>query len=204
MNAIWTAVSFLSGACMFSYWLGRLARTNLRNVGDGNPGARNLWASRGYRLGLAGVALDFLKGYLPVALYLANGGEPTSVWFVPVALAPIAGHAFTPFLGFRGGKAIAVTFGVWSAATSFAASTVYAVELAVLLLAGRALNKGQPVSSAADGAQVVGGLLLLVVFLAVFGYPAPVLGLWLGNLALLAYTHRRELRQAIAGAGRVP
>ncbi|MBO9609782.1 MAG: glycerol-3-phosphate acyltransferase [Paenibacillaceae bacterium] len=201
MNAIWTVVSFLSGACMFSYWLGRLARTNLRTVGDGNPGARNLWASRGYRFGLAGVALDFAKGYLPVWLYLAGGGETTSVWFVPVALAPIAGHAFSPFLGFRGGKAIAVTFGVWSAA-SLAASLVYAVVLAVLLIAGRALNKGQPVSSAADGAQVVGGLLLLIIFLAARGDPAPVLGLWFGNLALLAYTHRRELRRAFAGAGR--
>lgn len=33
------AVEFLCGALMFSYWLGKAARKDLRQVGDGNPGA---------------------------------------------------------------------------------------------------------------------------------------------------------------------
>src|SRR5262245_6334513 len=126
MIATWTAFAYLSGACMFSFWLGRIVRTNLQTVGDGNPGALNLWQAAGYRLGLAGVVLDFMKGYIPVLLYLQQGGgtlEQYGIFFV--AIAPVAGHAFTPFLRFRGGKAIAVTFGAWSAVTGFEASLAY-------------------------------------------------------------------------------
>ena len=56
------------------------------------------------------------KGALPVALaYYVFG---VSGWgLMPVMLAPILGHAYSPFLRFKGGKAIAVTFGVWTALT---------------------------------------------------------------------------------------
>nr|WP_322785336.1 glycerol-3-phosphate acyltransferase [Carboxydothermus ferrireducens] len=36
-----------------------------------------------------------------------------------MAVAPVLGHAFSPFLRFKGGKAMAVTFGVWSAIEKF-------------------------------------------------------------------------------------
>ncbi|GAB2696617.1 hypothetical protein GCM10027018_14700 [Paenibacillus thermoaerophilus] len=120
---------------------------------------------------------------------------------VPVAAAPVLGHAFSPFLKGRGGKAIAVTFGVWSAATEFSASLAYAVILAVLLAAARWINKGRPTSAEADGFQVVFGMLLLSVYLAASGYSCAILGLWLVNSLLLVYTHRRELRRFF---GRLP
>jgi acyl-phosphate glycerol 3-phosphate acyltransferase len=195
MIILWTAAAWLSGSLMFSYWLGRAARKNLKEVGDGNPGAVNLWQAAGYKFGIAGVALDFLKGYLPLFLLLKYGqARIDDVRIVPVAIAPIVGHAFTPFLGGRGGKAIAVTFGVWSALTDFAASLAYAVIQAVLLAASRALNQGKPGSAEADGFQVVLGLLPVGAFLLVRAYPLPLLWVWLGNFGLLAYTHRRELR----------
>src|SRR5690606_14820148 len=110
----WTALAWLSGSLMFSYWLGCLKRRNLREVGDGNPGGVNLLKAVGIGWGLAGIALDFLKGYVPLVLLLWNGAV-TGYELVPVAIAPVLGHAFSPFLKFQGGKAIAVTFGVWSA-----------------------------------------------------------------------------------------
>ncbi|MCD9020275.1 glycerol-3-phosphate acyltransferase [Cohnella silvisoli] len=188
----WTAVAWLSGSCMFSYWLGRLARTNLKAFGDGNPGALNLWLAAGYKFGIAGIVLDFLKGYVPVLLVM-DYGLVEGYGIVPVALAPIVGHAFSPFLRFKGGKAIAVTFGVWSALTRFEVSLIYAIILALLLLLGRALNNGKPVSTSADGFQVVCGMLFVSVYLYTRGFPSAILWFWLGNLLLLAYTHRREL-----------
>jgi glycerol-3-phosphate acyltransferase PlsY len=188
----WTAVAWLSGSCMFSYWLGHLARTNLKTVGDGNPGALNLWLAAGYKFGIAGVALDFLKGFVPVLLFMDNG-VVEGYGIVPVALAPILGHAFSPFLRFEGGKAIAVTFGVWSALTQFEVSLVFAIILALLLLLGRVINKGKPVSTSADGFQVVCGFLLVFVYLYLREFPSAILWFWLGNFLLLGYSHRREL-----------
>ena len=61
MTIVWTVCAFLSGSFMFSYWLGLIAKKNLKTVGDGNPGALNLWKAAGYKLGIVGIILDFYK-----------------------------------------------------------------------------------------------------------------------------------------------
>jgi glycerol-3-phosphate acyltransferase PlsY len=193
MIILWTAISFLSGSLMFSYWLGLIAHHNLKAIGDTNPGGLNLWKAAGYPYGLSGIILDVLKGYVPVAL-LVNTGTVTGYEVVLIAAAPVLGHAFSPFLKGRGGKAIAVTFGVWSALTGFAASLAYAVILALLLTTARWINKGKPTTSEADGFQVVFGMLLLFVYLFERNYSNAILSFWFGNFLLLVYTHRQELR----------
>jgi acyl-phosphate glycerol 3-phosphate acyltransferase len=198
MIVIWTALAGLSGSLMFSYWLGRIARHNLRNVGDGNPGALNLWKAAGFPLGLAGIALDFLKGYVPVLL-LTHGGYVHGAATIPVALAPLAGHAFSPFLKGKGGKAIAVTFGVWSALTAFEASLAYAVIQALLLALFRFALRGRAGSTETDAFQVVFGLLALGVYLYARAFSEPLLWVWLGNFLLLAYTHRQALLSLYRG-----
>ncbi|MBA2938394.1 glycerol-3-phosphate acyltransferase [Paenibacillus sp. CGMCC 1.16610] len=196
MTIVWTACAFLSGALMFSYWLGLLARHNLKHVGDGNPGALNLWRAAGYRTGLVGIILDFLKGYLVLVWILGFNLDNTRIQgyaLIPVALAPIVGHAFSPFLKGKGGKAIAVTFGVWSALTKFEASLALAIILAVSVAITKLATRGKSISSSADGLQVVIGMLLLGVYLYIGGYVGAILWVWLGNVVLIAYKHRKEL-----------
>ncbi|MBB6673548.1 glycerol-3-phosphate acyltransferase [Cohnella nanjingensis] len=198
MIILWTIASFVSGSLMFSYALGRIARRDLKEVGDGNPGGLNLWRAAGMPLGIAGIALDFLKGYVPVLLFLrANDDYASSYAMVPVALAPVLGHAFSPFLKGRGGKAIAVTFGVWSALTGFEASIAYAVVLAIAMALDRSLRRRTAASPQSDALQVVSGMLPMAGYLALRGYPGSVLLFWLANFLLMAYTHRRELRRVI-------
>lgn len=192
MIIVWTVCAFVSGALMFSYWLGRLARKNLKTVGDGNPGALNLWKAAGYRLGIVGVLLDFIKGYISIHLAVDAGGM-SGYALIPIALAPIFGHAFSPFLRGKGGKAIAVTFGVWSGLTQFEVSLALAVILAIMLGMMKVISKWKPISSEADGQQVVIGMLLLGVYLYVRDAAAMLLWVWLGNSLLLMLTHRREL-----------
>ena len=67
-------------------------------------------------LGVLAIFLDMLKAAAPVALAHYVFGV-TGWGLTPVVLAPILGHAFSPFLGFRGGKALACTFGAWTALT---------------------------------------------------------------------------------------
>jgi glycerol-3-phosphate acyltransferase PlsY len=189
MTLLLTILCFLSGSLMFSYWLGLLKNKNIRTVGDGNPGAANLWKAAGYKYGLAGIALDFLKGYLPVLIILkydwAKNGQ-----MIPIALAPIAGHAFSPFLKFRGGKSLAVSFGVWSALTAFRVAVAYAFVLAVFFVVTHLLKRGKPVSSDEDGFQTTLGMLLLSFYLYYRQYPAPILWIWFGNFALLFYKNK--------------
>ncbi|MBP1966529.1 glycerol-3-phosphate acyltransferase [Paenibacillus aceris] len=196
MTLVWMVCAFLSGSLMFSYWLGLMARHNLKDVGDGNPGALNLWKAAGYQIGIAGIVLDFLKGYLILGWILGFNLENARVQgyaLIPIALAPIFGHAFSPFLKGKGGKAIAVTFGVWSALTKFEASLALAVILAVCMAVAKALVRGRSTSPAADAIQVALGMLLLGVYLYLSGYREAILWVWLGNFALISIKHRKEL-----------
>ncbi len=113
-----TVIGFAAGSLPLSLWLGRLALgVDIRDFGpDRNPGAGNVWRAGGPALGIAAAVLDIAKAAVPIAVArLALG---ISGWaLVPVALAPIVGHDFSPLLRFRGGKGVAVTFGAWYAAT---------------------------------------------------------------------------------------
>ncbi|WP_068780926.1 glycerol-3-phosphate acyltransferase [Paenibacillus sp. GM2] len=190
MTILLTVTAFLSGSLMFSYWLGRAASKDIRREGDGNPGAFNLWHAAGYRLGLLGVVLDFAKGYLPLLLMLQTGliEGYESVYVAP---AFILGHVFSPFLKFKGGKAIAVTFGVWSALTRFEGALAYALVLALMKLCFRWLPSLRANPREADGFQVVAGFLIILIYIALIHFSMPLLYIWGINFAILLFTNRR-------------
>ncbi len=180
---LWTVVGFLSGSLPFSVWLGRLvARADVRRYGDGNPGAANAWRAGGWRAGVPALLLDYLKGATPVAL--ARFGAGIDGWgLIPVALAPVLGHAFSPFLHFRGGKAIAVTFGIWSGLTLWAGPTVMGLALTLAVVLNRT-----------DAWSAISGLVALLVYLLASGAPGPLLAVWAGNFGLVLWKHRHDLR----------
>jgi glycerol-3-phosphate acyltransferase PlsY len=108
----WSLVGFILGAIPFSLLMGRLlANKDIRTVGDGNPGGANAIKAGGLKTGIPAILMDIGKGYLPV--YLAQKFGLAGWSLLPVCLAPIAGHAFSPFLKFRGGKALGPTAGAW-------------------------------------------------------------------------------------------
>ncbi|MBN2379857.1 glycerol-3-phosphate acyltransferase [candidate division WOR-3 bacterium] len=113
----WTLVGYLSGSLMFSAWLVRLSKSkDILEIDDGNPGASNAFRAGGAWLGIPAILLDSLKGAIPVGLaYWLFGLK--AWWLVPVAISPVLGHAFSCFYRFRGGKAAAVSFGVWTGLT---------------------------------------------------------------------------------------
>jgi glycerol-3-phosphate acyltransferase PlsY len=198
---VWTLIGFLLGSLPISVWLGRLVlHADIRGYGDGNPGGTNVIRAGSRGLGLLVIILDMLKGALPVSL--AYYVFKTNGWpLAPVVLAPIAGHAFSPFLGFRGGKALATTFGVWAALTVPFGPFVIGGSVFVFY---KLLNL--------PGWAVMACLLTLLVFLAApLLHPAPgVAGItpalfaaWAGTVAILAWTHRADLRQRPALRARV-
>jgi glycerol-3-phosphate acyltransferase PlsY len=119
---IYTILAFLIGALPFSVWIGRAATgEDIRQYGDHNPGATNVLRA-GSRAGfLLAMAVDISKGALLVGL--AYQVWDIQDWrIIPITLAPVAGHAFSPFLGGKGGKALATAFGVWIGLTIWSLS----------------------------------------------------------------------------------
>ncbi len=110
---LWTGVGYLSGGILFSQWLPLLVYhiDVIAQSPDHNPGTANAMQLTNVAFGLFCLALELLKGALPV-YFAARTVDPRSFLFCPVLVAPVLGHAFSPYLRLHGGKAIAVSFGV--------------------------------------------------------------------------------------------
>jgi glycerol-3-phosphate acyltransferase PlsY len=178
---LWVLLAFICGSLPLSVWLGRLALgVDIRRFGDGNPGAANVWRAGGKWWGLLAILLDGFKGLIPVAL-ARYVGHVEGWSLVAVALAPVAGHAFSPFLRFRGGKALSTTFGIWCALTLWVVPAVLGLALAFWLLLLRS-----------EAWAVLAGLITLLVFLLAANAAPELLAVWAGCAALLLWKHRAD------------
>jgi glycerol-3-phosphate acyltransferase PlsY len=172
------------GSVPFSVIIARYALgVDLRVVGDGNPGATNVLRAGGLRWGALALALDFLKGAVPVGL-ARFAGDVQGATLVAVALAPVVGHAFSPWLRGRGGKAVAATFGVWAGLSFWYVPTM----LGLLLAVGYA-------TLTVDGWAVMLALAGVGLHLLWFN-PDPVwLAVLAGNLIIVGWKQRADLRR---------
>jgi glycerol-3-phosphate acyltransferase PlsY len=103
------AASFLIGATPWGYLAGKASGIDLRTIGSGGTGATNVLRTLGGRASAIVLVLDFLKGLVPV-LVSGSLGLPAAV-VAACGLAAVAGHCWSPFIGFRGGKGMATGAG---------------------------------------------------------------------------------------------
>lgn len=104
-------LSYLLGSIPFSQIIARLVKgVDLRAVGSLNVGGNNLIASAGTGWGLIGGGLDAAKGV--AAMWLAQTLGASYPLSLLAGLFAVAGHNWSPWLGFRGGKGIATGLGV--------------------------------------------------------------------------------------------
>ncbi len=184
---LWIVCAFLCGSLPFAVWVGRLAlQKDIRQYGDANPGAANVFRAGSKGWGWIAILLDILKGAVPVGL--ANYAAGITGWSLAlIALAPIAGHAFSPFLRFKGGKAIAVSLGIWCGLTLYQVPLVLGLMLGIYI----ALLTN-------NGWSTVLGFASLIVYLLIIAAPVWMLGVWLGNLIIVIYKHRGDLKLPVA------
>lgn len=108
---LWCLLAYVCGSIPFGLVLMKLAgKGDVRKTGSGNIGATNVLRSGGKALGIGTLALDVLKGFLPVFLAKRAGLPPEMLSWV--ALIGVIGHIFTPWLKFKGGKGVATALGV--------------------------------------------------------------------------------------------
>lgn len=105
---------------------------DIRKYGSGNIGAANVLRVAGPAVAAAVLLVDVLKGLVPVLLALRAGVAPWAV--VAAGLATIAGHNWSVFLSFQGGKGIATSFGVLAGLSLPAALVAAAVWIIVVAI----------------------------------------------------------------------
>ena len=109
---VWVLASYLLGAVPFGLVLARCAQgIDPRLAGSGNTGATNVARLCGFGWGVCTLACDLGKGLVSAGLALCI--NPDAVFVSLAALAAVTGHRWSCFMGFRGGKAVATSIGVF-------------------------------------------------------------------------------------------
>lgn len=130
-------LAFLLGSIPFGLLIAKAKGIDIRQHGSGNIGATNVFRVVGKKYGLSCLLLDALKGFIPVvvaislihfegmknpmsihalATYAQNFNMPTAQIFqVLTGLCAVLGHNYSPWVGFKGGKGIATSAGVFIA-----------------------------------------------------------------------------------------
>lgn len=107
--------AYLAGSIPSSYLVGRIAKNiDIREYGSGNVGGTNVLRHVGKWWASASVLFEvFIKGVSPIwAGFYVFGINDTSLHWVSLTLLAIAGHNWSIFLRFGGGRGIAVATGI--------------------------------------------------------------------------------------------
>jgi glycerol-3-phosphate acyltransferase PlsY len=125
------ALSYLLGATPTSYWVGKAFHgIDLREHGSGNLGATNALRVLGWKSALPVVLIDTVKGFVPVWLFAGLAGVDFG-WTLAYGAAAIFGHMFSLWVGFKGGKGMATSAGVFLAMAPTAVLINFAIWLAL-------------------------------------------------------------------------
>lgn len=111
---LYALIGYLSGSLLFARYSGIfLGKKRITDQSDdGNPGAFNAFVHGGFWCGTLTLIGDLLKGFLPVWCYHHVNMPSDTLAAALVLAAPVVGHLYPVFHRFRGGKGVAVTFGV--------------------------------------------------------------------------------------------
>ena len=122
--------SYICGSIPFAYILTKfIGGKDIRKIGSGNIGATNVLRTGNKYLAALTLALDSLKGYVPVTI--TQYFFPELVYLS--ALATFLGHLFPLWLKFKGGKGVATYLGVLIA-LSFHLSLLFVIIWIVVSL----------------------------------------------------------------------
>ncbi|MEO6306525.1 MAG: glycerol-3-phosphate 1-O-acyltransferase PlsY [Nitrospiraceae bacterium] len=106
-----TVLGYLLGAIPFGIVVSKaMGLPDPRTVGSKNVGFTNILRVSGKKAGILTLLGDLGKGW--VLGWAAMHWLTVESYIMVVALAPILGHLFSPFLGFKGGKGVATSVGV--------------------------------------------------------------------------------------------
>ncbi len=183
--------AFLLGSIPTGYLVARAKGVDIRQHGSGNIGATNVFRTLGKPLGVFVFMVDALKGFAVVWLAGRFGGASDWVGII-AAVAVIAGHNYTPWLGFKGGKGIATSAGVLLALMPWAVLCIAIVWFVVFKVS-------RYVSLASISAATALPVAVAALWSAGCGGNGPLLGFSVLISALAIWRHRTNIQRLRAG-----
>lgn len=192
-------ISYLIGSIPSALIAGKiLLGVDIRTAGSGNAGATNLYRVAGLRPYLVVLAADILKGYAATAWVAgaADQGPEGVRTMIACGLAAVAGHIFTVFARFRGGKGVATAAGMMLALAPGPLLTAAAVYLVILYFTSY-------VSLGSIGAAVSVPVTLAVSRFALgTSVRAEILAVAGAMALLILFTHRENIARLLKGEER--
>ena len=180
------AISYLLGSIPNGLILGKaIWGVDLRQHGSKNIGATNAWRTIGKAGGISIFALEFLKGAGSADHGLHLGGSELAG--VLCGILAIAGHSWSVFLSFKGGKGVATGLGVIAALMPMVTLIVFAVWFAIVYFTGY-VSLG----------SIVGAALVPILTLF-FGLHTEFLILGLIAAVFIIYRHKSNIERLLKG-----
>lgn len=184
-SVVMVIAAYLAGSIPFGIIVGKLRGFDPRAVGSGNIGMTNVARVGGSSAALATFIGDVLKGAIPVAI-ARQIGFPSEVVALS-GLAAFVGSICSVFLGFKGGKGVSASLGIW-----------VAVSPLVLLFAMASFAIVFAVSRIMSLASIVAAIVLPPAA-AALSLPRPYLLLAIVMTALVLVRHAENIRRLMAG-----
>ncbi|OHC03466.1 MAG: acyl-phosphate glycerol 3-phosphate acyltransferase [Planctomycetes bacterium RIFCSPLOWO2_12_FULL_40_19] len=192
-------MSYLIGGIPFGYLIAVAKGIDIRKQGSGNIGATNVGRVLGRKYGLIIFVLDMLKGFVTVFLVpVLVGSEimfPTTsdnLLVILCGFCAILGHAFPMYLRFKGGKAVATSFGVFIWLVPISIAIVFGVWLLTVIVS-RYVSLGSMIGTLA----LVG--VIVVVVDSPFGDNMYLTALSVAVAILIIVRHTSNIKRIIAG-----
>jgi glycerol-3-phosphate acyltransferase PlsY len=197
-------IGYLLGSIPFGVIIGKRKGIDVTQYGSGKMGATNVLRTAGTKAAAMVFGLDLLKGILAVVVagliirrdYLVINGYAVGMLIAQVmaALAAVAGHNWSVFLKFRGGRGVATFFGGLVALCPFAA--LFGGEVFII---GAGLSKFVSLGSIAAVVSTYGVLVPLTI---VYGFPIEYLIYALIGAVVILVTHRSNIARLLRGRER--
>jgi len=202
--ALVVVIGYLLGSIPFGVLIAKRKGIDVRQYGSGKIGTSNVLRTAGGRAAATVFGLDLSKGLLAVVFagliigrdYLVVGGYGLGMLIAQVmaALAAIAGHNWSVFLKFHGGRGVATFFG-----GLVALCPVAAILGGEVFIIGSGLTK---FASLASIAAVVSTYGILVPLTIVYGFPIEYLLYALIGTIIIIVMHRGNIRRLMSGRER--
>jgi len=198
------AIGYLLGSIPFGVIIAKRKGIDVTQYGSGKTGTTNVLRTAGTKAAAMVFGLDLLKGILAVVVaglmigpdYLVIEGHAVGMLIAQVmaALAAMAGHTWSVFLKFRGGRGVATFFGGLVALCPFAA--LFGGEVFII---GAGLSRFVSLGSIAAVVSTYGVLVPLTI---VYGFPIEYLIYALIGAVVILVTHRSNIARLLRGRER--